>query len=99
MPRNPDGLIKSKDLNYNGNDIDSLRHSYVIEFYEDTAELLGRLNEDLNPTLNGISSLNMDFWNNLVGRTYGKKLKRGEELFYALLKALNLREYGSLSPS
>ena len=88
MPRNPDGSIKSKDSSYNDNDIDSLRHSYVsavyvIEFSEETAELLGRLNEYLNPTPNEISSLNMDLWNNLVGRGYGKRFKRGEELFFA----------------
>lgn len=57
MPRNPDGSIKSKDPSYNDNDIDSLRHSYVsavyvIEFGHETAELLGRLNEYLNPTPN-----------------------------------------------
>ncbi len=93
MPRNPDGSIKSKDPSYNDNDIDSLRHSYVsavyvIEFGHETAELLGRLNEYLNPTPNEISSLNMDLWNNFIGRVYGKRFKRGEELFFALLKAL-----------
>ena len=92
MPRNSDGLIKSSDPSYNDNEIDSLRHSYVsavyvIEFSFETSELLGRLNE-FDPRRNEIRSRNMDLWNNSLGRVYGKKFKRGEELFYALLKAL-----------
>ncbi|MBL7664527.1 MAG: hypothetical protein JNM93_05295 [Bacteriovoracaceae bacterium] len=92
MPRNSDGSIKSSDPSFNDNDIDSLRHSYVsavyvIEFSYETAELLGRLNE-FDPRSNELASLNMDLWNNSVGRDYGKKFKRGEELFFALLKAL-----------
>lgn len=92
LPRNSDGLIKSSDPSYNDNEIDSLRHSYVsavyvIEFSYETSELLGRLNE-FDPRRNEIRSRNMDLWNNSVGRVYGKKFKRGEELFYALLKAL-----------
>jgi hypothetical protein len=92
MPRNSDGSIKNSDPSYNDNDIDSLRHSYVsavyvIEFSYETSELLGRLNE-FDPRRNEIRSRNMDLWNNSIGRVYGKKFKRGEELFYALLKAL-----------
>jgi hypothetical protein len=92
MPRNSDGLIKSSDPSYNDNEIDSLRHSYVsavyvIEFSYETSELLGRLNE-FDPRRNEIRSKNMDLWNNSVGRSYGRKFKRGEELFFALLKAL-----------
>ena len=30
----------------------------------------------------------MDLWNNSLGRNYGKKFKRGEELFFGLLKVL-----------
>jgi hypothetical protein len=92
MPRNSDGSIRSSDPSYNDNDIDSLRHSYVsavyvIEFSYETAQLLGRLNEfDLRR--DEIRSRNMDLWNNSVGRGYGKKFKRGEELFLALLRAL-----------
>lgn len=92
MPRNSDGSIRSSDPSYNDNDIDSLRHSYVsavyvIEFSYETAELLGRLNE-FDPRRDEIRSRNMDLWNNSVGRGYGKKFKRGEELFFALLRAL-----------
>lgn len=92
MPRNSDGTIKSSDPSYNDNDIDSLRHSYVsavyvIEFSVETTELLGRLNE-FDPRRNEIRSRNMDLWNNSVGRIYGKKFKRGDDFFFALLKAL-----------
>jgi hypothetical protein len=92
MPRNSDGLIKSSDPSYNDNEIDSLRHSYVsavyvIEFSYETSELLGRLNE-FDPRRDQNRSRNMDLWNNSVGRGHGKKFKRGEELFHALLKAL-----------
>ena len=92
MSRNSDGLIKSSDLSYNDNEIDSLRHSYVsavyvIEFSYETSELFGRLNE-FDPRRNEIRSRNMNLWNNSLGRIYGKKFKRGEELFFSLLKAL-----------
>lgn len=92
MPRKSDGLIKSSDPSYNDNEIDSLRHSYVsavyvIEFSYENSELLGRLNE-FDPRRNEIRSRKMDLWNNSVGRNYGKKFKRGDELFFALLKAL-----------
>jgi len=92
LPRNLDGSIRSIDPSYNDNEIDSLRHAYVsavylIEFGAETAELLGRLNE-FDPSSTEIRSKNMDLWNNSVGRNYGKKFKRGEELFFALIKAL-----------
>lgn len=60
----------------------------MIEYGSDTAEILGRLREYFHLTESEINSRNMDLWNNSVGRNYGKKLKRGEELFFALLKAL-----------
>ncbi len=92
MPKDANGKINPKSHGLADNDIDALRHSYVsavyvIEFSYGTAELLGRLNE-LNPKRIEIRSRNMDLWNNSVGRSYGKKFKRGAELFFALLKAL-----------
>ncbi|MBL7665307.1 MAG: hypothetical protein JNM93_09245 [Bacteriovoracaceae bacterium] len=93
LPRNSDGTIKDEHPSYNDNDIDALRHSYVsavyvLEFSENTAEFLGRLQEGLDPREEEIKSFNMDLWNNALGRQYGKKHKRGEDLFFALLKAL-----------
>jgi hypothetical protein len=92
MPKDGTGKIDPEARGLADNDIDALRHSYVsavyvIEFSHETAELLGRLNE-LDPRGNELKSRNMDLWNNSVGRSYGKKFKRGEELFFGLLKAL-----------
>ena len=93
MPKDKDGKIDPTAYGLVDNDIDALRHSYVsavyvIEYGEDTAELLGRLREYFTISPNELNSLNMDLWNNSVGRKYGKKFQRGEELFDALLKAL-----------
>lgn len=92
MPKDANGKINPKAQGLVDNDIDALRHSYVsavyvIEFSFETAELLGRLNE-FDPRINEIRSRNMDLWNNSIGRSYGQKFKRGEELFFVLLKAL-----------
>ena len=92
MPKNPDGTINAWAHGLADNDIDALRHSYVsavyvIEYGVENADLLGRLNElitfERDPKME-----TMDLWNNWVGRLYGKKAKRGKELFDHLLKAL-----------
>jgi hypothetical protein len=93
MPKDANGKINPQAHGLADNDIDALRHSYVsavyiIEYNEGTSELLGRLREYFTMTPNEFHSLNMDLWNNSAGRTYGKKFKRGEELFFALIKAL-----------
>lgn len=56
MQKDSNGKINPQALGLADNDIDALRHSYVsavyvIEFSYDTAELLGRLNEYLTPTI------------------------------------------------
>lgn len=65
-----------------------------MEFGEDTADILGRLNEFKNFNFGNkeIPSENMDLWNNAVGRHYGKKTKTGKELFDFLIKALKAGE-------
>lgn len=92
MPKNLDGSINVRAQGLVDNDIDALRHSYVsavyvIEYGEEKADLLGRLNElitsERDPKME-----NMDLWNNHVGRSYGKKAKRGKKLFEKLLRAL-----------
>ena len=93
MPKDNNGVINPHAHGLVDNDIDALRHSYVsavyvIEYGEDTSELLGRLREFFTMNFNEYNSLNMDLWNNSVGRDYGKRFKRGDELFFALLKAL-----------
>lgn len=99
MPKRPDGAIDEYATGLGNNDIDALRHSYVsgkytMEFGEDTADILGRLNEFKNFNFGNkeIPSENMDLWNNAVGRHYGKKAKTGKELFDFLVKALKAGE-------
>jgi hypothetical protein len=53
MPKKPDGTIDEYATGLGNNDIDALRHSYVsgrytMEFGEDTADIMGRLNEFKN---------------------------------------------------
>jgi hypothetical protein len=99
MPKKPDGSIDPYGLGLEDNDVDALRHAYIsgvytIEFNEGTAELLGRLNElttfDSRST-SGVSE-NMDFWNNAVGRSFGKKAKTWDDLYKELMKALKGNE-------
>lgn len=99
MPKKPDGSIDEYAKGLGNNDIDALRHAYVsgrytMEFGEETADILGRLNEFKNFNFGDkeIPSENMDFWNNAVGRLYGKKAKTGKELFDFLLMALKAGE-------
>lgn len=99
MPKRPDGAIDEYAKGLGNNDIDAIRHSYVsgkytMEFGEDTADILGRLNEFKNFNFGNkeIPSENMDLWNNAVGRHYGKKAKTGKELFDFLIKALKAGE-------
>lgn len=71
MPKDNDGKIDPKSHGLVDNDIDALRHSYVsavyvIEFGEDTSELLGRLREYFTISPIELNSLNMDLWNNSV---------------------------------
>lgn len=99
MPKKPDGSIDEYAKGLGNNDIDALRHAYVsgrytMEFGEETADILGRLNEfkNFNFGTKEVPSENMDLWNNAVGRLYGKKAKTGKELFEFLLKALQAGE-------
>ncbi len=92
MPKKPDGTINVRARGLADNDIDALRHSYVsavyvIEYGEEKADLLGRLNELITLERDPLME-NMDLWNNSVGRSFGKKTKRGKELFDVLMKAL-----------
>ena len=78
--------------------MDAFRHACVSgvftqKYGEKAANRLGELNEifpvawysnKTNP-----KALNMDLWNNHVGREYGKKFKEKKELFKALHHALN----------
>ena len=99
MPKKPDGSIDPYGLGLEDNDVDALRHAYIsgvytIEYNEGLAELLGRLNEFTTFDSQSTSALseNMDFWNNSVGRFYGKKAKTWDDLYQKQMKALKGNE-------
>ncbi len=99
MPKKADGSFDEYAKGLGNNDIDALRHAYVsgrytMEFGEETADILGRLNEfkNFNFGTKEVPSENMDLWNNAVERLYGRKAKTGKELFEFLLKALKAGE-------
>lgn len=99
LPRNEDGSFNEFADGFSDNDVDALRHAYVsgvytMEYSEDTAERLGRLQELVFADSSSAhpQSENMDLWNNAVGRKYGKKAKSREELFKYLLEALKNSE-------
>lgn len=95
LPKKSDGTINEFAEDLVDNDIDALRHSYVsgvytLEFSEQTAEMMGRLNEftGFGSSPSSIESENMDLWNNAVGRAKEKKVKSRRELYDSLIKAL-----------
>ena len=98
LPKNIDGNVNPKAHGLVDNDVDAFRHAYVsgvftIVYNETTADLLGRANEYFprtwSPNLENSKSMNMDFWNNSIGRNYGKKAKDRKELLKLIHKALN----------
>ena len=99
LKKKEDGSIDQYATGLVDNDVDALRHAYVsgvytMEFSEDTAEIMGRLNEltnfDYSSSAEG--SENMDLWNNHIGRIYGKKVKSRQELFEKLVEAMKAGE-------
>ncbi|MBL7664531.1 MAG: hypothetical protein JNM93_05315 [Bacteriovoracaceae bacterium] len=95
MPKKSDRSIDPYGLGLEDNDVDALRHAYIsgvytMEYSEETAELMGRLNEltSFDSSSTSAVSENMDLWNNAVGRTFGKKSKTWDELYLSLMKAL-----------
>lgn len=99
LPRSEDGSFNEFADGFADNDVDALRHAYVsgvytMEYSEDTAEKLGRLQEIVFSDSSSAhpQSENMDLWNNAVGRKYGKKSKSREQLFKFLLEALKSEE-------
>ena len=98
LPKKKDGTIDKEADGFQHNDVDALRHAYVsgvytMEYGEKIAKLLGDLQEKSvqrfyrkgTPAAKGT---NMDYWNNQIGRKYGKKSKSRKELFQYLLKAI-----------
>lgn len=99
LPKDEKGSFKEASREFIDNDVDALRHAYVsgvytMEYNEDVAEKLGRLQELVFSDSSSAhpKAENMDLWNNSVGRKYGKKAKSRDELFEFLLKALKDNE-------
>lgn len=101
LPRSADGKIDATVQGFQDSDVDAFRHAYVSgvftqEYSESIADLFGRLNEFFLPDLYSNSrnprSLNMDLWNNAVGRKYGKSTKTRKELLKKLQSALKRGE-------
>ncbi|MGE3611763.1 MAG: hypothetical protein AB7I27_19395 [Bacteriovoracaceae bacterium] len=95
LPKKSDGTINPFAEGLVDNDIDALGHAfvsgvYVLEFDEQTSEIMGRLNElgNLNYSPSSPKSENMDLWNNAVGREVAKKVKNCRELYELLLKSM-----------
>lgn len=97
LPKTKDGSIDTLAPGFHDNDIDALRHAYVSGVYTQvygatTAELLGRLYESApglgTSSSNSERSMNMDLWNNAVGRKHGRKTRSRSKLFDELLNAL-----------
>jgi hypothetical protein len=92
LPKRPDGSINRLAKGYHNNDVDAFRHAYVsgiftYEYGERVANWLGWMNEFTNlgqPP----SELNMDIWNNAVGRELAKKYLNPSELAKAVKDAL-----------
>ncbi|MCY4643506.1 MAG: hypothetical protein OXB88_02715 [Bacteriovoracales bacterium] len=101
LTRGKNGKIDPSAVGLENNDVDAFRHAYVsgvfIQVYnEKTADILGRLNEykigDLYSNTKYPRSLNMDLWNNSIGRKYGKKAKTRKELLEKIHEALKRGE-------
>jgi hypothetical protein len=97
LPKNPDGSIDTLSEGFQDNDVDALRHAFVSgvftqEYGATAADLFGRINEYFSTITssggNSDSAMNMDLWNNAVGRRYGKRCKSRKALFERIIKAL-----------
>lgn len=99
LPRNEDGSFNECSNGFQDNDVDALRHAFVsgvytMEYNEDVAEKLGRLQEFVFSDSSSAhpDAENMDLWNNSIGRKYGENAKSRDELFEFLFKALKNNE-------
>lgn len=99
LPKKDNGKIDPMAEGLLDNDVDALRHSfvsgvYVLEFSEQTSEIMGRLNElkDFDSSSSAEGSENMDLWNNAVGRKVAKNVKTWRELYEMLLKSMKRGE-------
>ncbi len=101
LPKTVDGKIDVSAAGLQDNDVDAFRHAYVsgvftVEYGEQAANIFGRLNEfftfDLYSNSKDPRALNMDLWNNAVGRLKAKKVKSRKALLKKIHEALKLGE-------
>ena len=97
LPKDSNGRVNAQAFGLADNDVDAFRHACVsgvltYEFSETVAFALGWANERLTWQAMYDSSdprvMNMDDWNNAVGRKYGSKAKSREEIFKLIQQAL-----------
>jgi len=105
LQKGADGKVDPMGDGLVDNDVDAMRHAFVsgvytLEFSEQTAEMMGRLNElvNFNYSSSAVGAENMDLWNNAVGRKVAKKAKSWRKVFELLLKSMKEGEL-ILSPS
>lgn len=98
LTKDPSGKIDPKAFGLADNDVDAFRHAYVSGVFtqvysEETADTFGRINEysplSWYSDAKNPGSLNMDLWNNAIGRKYGKKTKSRKELLKLIHGALD----------
>ena len=101
LPKDSEGKIDPTALGLADNDIDAFRHAYVSGVFtqiysEEAADIFGRINEYSPFSWYSDSkrpgSLNMDLWNNGIGRKYGRKVKNRKELLEIIHEALKNKE-------
>ena len=95
------GKIDDSAAGFSDNDVDAFRHAYVsgvytLVFDANTANFFGIMNEILslngsNPTTSDAAE-NMDYWNNSIGRKYGRKTQSRDQLAKLLQEALQKGE-------
>ncbi len=98
LPKTKSGEIDIEAQGLQDNDVDAFRHAYVSgvftqEYSETAADILGRMNEyftaDLYSNSRDPRALNMDLWNNAVGRKYGNKTRSRKELLKKIHQGLD----------
>ena len=91
------GNVDPRALGLAENDVDAFRHAYVSGVFtqvysERIADIFGRINEysplSWYSDAKHPGSLNMDLWNNAIGRKYGKEAKNRKELLKLIHDAL-----------
>ncbi|MCM2321946.1 MAG: hypothetical protein NDJ90_01650 [Oligoflexia bacterium] len=101
LPKGANGRVNARAAGLDDNDVDAFRHAYVSgvftqEYGELTANILGLANEydPVGQASNSMDprSMNMDLWNNRVGRKYGKKTRGRKTLLKLIHQALERGE-------